>query len=100
MTSMELKLWPLLYLDVRYLRKPRNTNHHKPAATWKDALPDFRRFDWYICRTESWEKSKLRMPWRLWIYWKDPEGKIWGRHVDWMWFPPRDLGQRRQVSEE
>lgn len=88
---MELKLWPLLYLDLRYLRKPSNTNHHKPRAPWRDARPDFKRFDWQICRTEAITKvgePKPRMPWRLWIYCKDAEGKIWGRHLDWLWFFP------------
>lgn len=88
---IELKLWPLLYLDLRYLRKPSNTNHHKPSATWKNARPDFKRFDWHICRTENAVSSEIRMPWRLWLYRKDAAGKILGWHIDWLWFPRRSL---------
>jgi len=87
---MELKLWPLLYLDLRYLRKPSKTSHHEPQK-WK-ARPDFKRFDWCVCRTEGAVvvgEPKPRMPWRLWFYWKDAEGRIWGTHIDWLWFFPR-----------
>lgn len=88
---MEIKLWPLLYADFRWWRKYSETHHHKPAP-WKDARPDFKRFDWCIVRTEALtrvDEPKPRMPWRLWIYWKDAQGVIHGRYFDWLWFPPR-----------
>ena len=88
---MELKLWPLLYIEIRW--KPSATNHHKPRAQWKNARPDFRRFDWHFVRTEAATvrigEPKPRMPMRLWLYWKDRQGFIWGRHIDWMWFFPK-----------
>jgi len=87
---MELKLWPLLYLDLRWWRRPGKTSHHEPQK-WK-ALPDFKRFDWHVCRTEALVgqgEPRPRMPWRLWVYWKDADGVIWGRHFDWLWFPPK-----------
>lgn len=87
---MELKLWPILYLDLRWWHTSLGTHHHDPQP-WK-ARPDFERFDWNIVRTEACRKAGEpvpRMPWRLWVYWKDSAGTIWGRHFDWMWFPPK-----------
>jgi hypothetical protein len=88
---MELKLWPLLYADFRYLwSRPALSTHHHDPQPWK-ARPDFKRFDWSVVRTEGCQivgEPKPRMPWRLWIYRKDSAGTIWGRHFDWMWFPP------------
>ena len=92
MMTMEWKLWPLLY--VEYSLRSQGTNHHRPSALWKDARPDFERFDWNICRTDGAieiGKPKPRMPWRLWVYWKDRDGVIHGWHIDWLWFPPRRL---------
>lgn len=87
---MELTLWRILYIDLRNWRRRLGTCHHEPQK--RKARPDFKRFDWSVVRTEGClplGATPIRMPWRLWVYWKDSAGKIWAIHIDWLWFPPK-----------